>query len=101
MAACSVEAVAARSARAGRERPHPNAPRTLDLDLLCMGTTIVDEPALTLPHPRMWARRFVLEPLAEIAPWLENPANGHTIEHECERLRITQDARRLGLLAGL
>ena len=54
--------------RAGRMRPYRNAPRTLDLDLLLHGDTRVDTPALTLPHPRMWLRAFVLHPLAEIAP---------------------------------
>ena len=53
---------------AGRERPYPNAPRTLDLDLLTHGNTVKDTPALTLPHPRMRERAFVLQPLAEIAP---------------------------------
>jgi 2-amino-4-hydroxy-6-hydroxymethyldihydropteridine diphosphokinase len=55
---------------AGRERPYRNAPRTLDLDLLLYGDARIDSPALTLPHPRMWERAFVLVPLAEIAPWL-------------------------------
>lgn len=54
--------------QAGRERPFPNAPRTLDLDLLMHGNAIKDTPALTLPHPRMRDRAFVLKPLAEIAP---------------------------------
>ncbi|MES2250790.1 MAG: 2-amino-4-hydroxy-6-hydroxymethyldihydropteridine diphosphokinase [Pseudomonadota bacterium] len=53
---------------AGRERPFPNAPRTLDLDLLMHGNSVIDTPALTLPHPRMRERAFVLKPLAEIAP---------------------------------
>jgi 2-amino-4-hydroxy-6-hydroxymethyldihydropteridine diphosphokinase len=54
--------------QAGRERPFPNAPRTLDLDLLMHGNTVKDTPALTLPHPRMRERAFVIKPLAEIAP---------------------------------
>lgn len=53
---------------AGRERPFPNAPRTLDLDLLMHGNSVVESPTLTLPHPRMRERAFVLKPLAEIAP---------------------------------
>jgi 2-amino-4-hydroxy-6-hydroxymethyldihydropteridine diphosphokinase len=56
---------------AGRERPYRNAPRTLDLDLLLYGAARIDSPALTVPHPRMGERAFVLLPLAEIAPqWL-------------------------------
>lgn len=54
---------------AGRERPYRNAPRTLDLDILLYGELALDEPALTIPHPRMWQRAFVLQPLAEIAPY--------------------------------
>jgi 2-amino-4-hydroxy-6-hydroxymethyldihydropteridine diphosphokinase len=53
---------------AGRQRPYANAPRTLDLDLLLYGDATVQSPALTLPHPRMGQRAFVLQPLAEIAP---------------------------------
>jgi 2-amino-4-hydroxy-6-hydroxymethyldihydropteridine diphosphokinase len=52
----------------GRERPYRNAPRTLDLDLLLYGHGQIQTPHLTVPHPRMWERAFVLVPLAEIAP---------------------------------
>jgi 2-amino-4-hydroxy-6-hydroxymethyldihydropteridine diphosphokinase len=53
---------------AGRERPYRNAPRTLDLDLLLFGAARIDSPALTVPHPRMRERAFVLLPLQELAP---------------------------------
>ncbi|MGJ7581056.1 2-amino-4-hydroxy-6-hydroxymethyldihydropteridine diphosphokinase [Variovorax sp. RHLX14] len=53
---------------AGRERPYRNAPRTLDLDLLHYGDVHIETPKLTLPHPRLAERAFVLLPLAEIAP---------------------------------
>jgi 2-amino-4-hydroxy-6-hydroxymethyldihydropteridine diphosphokinase len=59
---------------AGRERPYRNAPRTLDLDLLLYGDERIDTPALTVPHPRMTERAFVLVPLAEIAPRRVAPA---------------------------
>ncbi len=59
---------------AGRERPYPNAPRTLDLDLLLFGGARIDSAQLRLPHPRMDVRAFVLVPLAEIAPQLVGPA---------------------------
>jgi len=52
----------------GRERPYRNAPRTLDLDLLLYGDASIDTPTLTVPHPRMHQRAFVLAPLLEIAP---------------------------------
>lgn len=55
---------------AGRERPYRDAPRTLDMDLLLYGQSRIDLPQLTVPHPRMWQRAFVLVPLAEIAPGL-------------------------------
>lgn len=57
----------------GRQRPWRNAPRTLDLDLLLYGQQRLDTPRLTLPHPRMLQRAFVLWPLAEIAPALVPP----------------------------
>ena len=53
---------------AGRERPYPNAPRTLDLDLLRYGAARIASARLTVPHPRMRERAFVLRPLADIAP---------------------------------
>lgn len=66
--------------RFGRERPFPNAPRVLDLDLLLYDGRVMDTPQLTLPHPRMHERAFVLLPLAEIAPDLEIPGKGHMAE---------------------
>ena len=55
---------------AGRQRPYRHAPRTLDLDLLTFGEGRIDSPRLSVPHPRMGERAFVLVPLAEIAPGL-------------------------------
>ena len=61
----------------GRVRDGPRwGPRTIDLDLLVQGDLVIDEPGLTLPHPRLAERRFVLEPLAELAPELEIPGLG-------------------------
>jgi 2-amino-4-hydroxy-6-hydroxymethyldihydropteridine diphosphokinase len=59
---------------AGRERPYRNAPRTLDLDLLLYGGARIQSARLTVPHPRMHERAFVLVPLAQIAPGLVAPA---------------------------
>jgi 2-amino-4-hydroxy-6-hydroxymethyldihydropteridine diphosphokinase len=56
--------------KAGRIRPYLNAPRTLDLDILLYGDAQIQTETLTVPHPRMWQRAFVLVPLAEIAPGL-------------------------------
>jgi len=60
----------------GRTRPFANAPRTLDLDLLLHGDAVLANEALTLPHPRLHERAFVLVPLAEIAPRLVVPGHG-------------------------
>jgi len=66
--------------RFGRVRvPGEHGPRTLDLDLLLYGDEQIDEPGLTVPHPRLHERRFVLEPLAELAPGLVIPGRG-TVE---------------------
>jgi 2-amino-4-hydroxy-6-hydroxymethyldihydropteridine diphosphokinase len=74
---------------AGRERPFPGAARTLDLDLILFGTTILRESQLELPHPRFRQRRFVLEPLAEIAPDLRDPVTSLTIAELLARLPPT------------
>jgi len=60
----------------GRERPYRNAPRTLDLDLLLYGDAVIDTPSLSVPHPRMHERAFVLAPLLEIAPDVDIPGRG-------------------------
>ena len=71
----------------GRERPFPGAPRTLDLDLILYGDAIINEaPSLIVPHPRFRERRFVLEPLAEIAPDWRDPITGQTVEELLRRL---------------
>ena len=63
----------------GRTRPYGGAPRTLDLDLILYGDAVIDEPGLIVPHPRFRERRFVLEPLAEIAPDWIDPVSGRTL----------------------
>lgn len=78
-----LEALLALEQRFGRVRvPGEHGPRTLDLDLLLYGDEELDEPGLTLPHPRLHERAFVLEPLAELAPGLVVPGRG-----EVESLR--------------
>ena len=71
-----LESLFAIEARFGRQRSVRNAPRTLDLDLLLYGDEISDDPQLTLPHPRLHERAFVLAPLVEIAPQLLIPGRG-------------------------
>ncbi|CAG9178754.1 2-amino-4-hydroxy-6-hydroxymethyldihydropteridine diphosphokinase [Cupriavidus pampae] len=65
----------------GRERPFRNAPRTLDLDLLLYGTEIIDSEPLTVPHPRITERAFVLVPLLELDPELVIPGRGRAADH--------------------
>jgi 2-amino-4-hydroxy-6-hydroxymethyldihydropteridine diphosphokinase len=60
----------------GRERPYRNAPRTLDLDLLLYGDATINSATLTVPHPRMTERAFVLVPLLELAPSIHIPGHG-------------------------
>ncbi len=57
----------------GRQRTQPKGPRTIDIDILLFGKAVLNSATLTIPHPAMQQRRFVLEPLAEIAPDVEHP----------------------------
>lgn len=74
-------------AAAGRTRPSPMAPRTLDLDLILFGNEMIEEPGLTVPHPRFRDRLFVLEPLSELAPGWIDPGTGLTISALLQRAR--------------
>ena len=64
----------------------PKGPRLIDLDLLLMDDVVVKSAELTLPHPAMWGRRFVLEPLAEIAPAMVDPLSGRSVSEMLARL---------------
>jgi 2-amino-4-hydroxy-6-hydroxymethyldihydropteridine diphosphokinase len=79
----------------GRERSVRNAPRTLDLDLIAWGREVLDSPNLTLPHPRAHERRFVMGPLAEIAPGWAHPVLGRTAAELAEAATVGADARRV------
>ena len=71
---------------AGRTRPFPGAPRTLDLDLILFGEAIIDEFGLVVPHPRFRERRFVLGPLSQVAPDIIDPVTGLTAAQLCRAL---------------
>jgi 2-amino-4-hydroxy-6-hydroxymethyldihydropteridine diphosphokinase len=79
----------------GRERSFPNAPRTLDLDILLYGDTVVYKENLVIPHPRLAVRKFVLEPLAQIAPDLMHPTLKQSIRILLENCSDTSRVRRL------
>ena len=76
----------------GRERGARNAPRTLDLDLIAHGRVVLDEPGLTLPHPRAHERLFVMGPLAQIAPAWTHPVLGKTARELATRASLGLDA---------
>ena len=84
--------------RHGRTREFANAPRTLDLDILLYGERAMEEPGLTIPHPRMHERAFVLVPLAEIDPDADVPGRGrarelvrHVDENSVTQLNLSQE----------
>src|SRR5690606_38433219 len=79
----------------GRARPFPDAPRVIDIDLLLYGDRTVDRPELTLPHPRMRERGFVLRPLVEIAPDLKHPVSGVRFAELLERAEGLEHTERL------
>jgi 2-amino-4-hydroxy-6-hydroxymethyldihydropteridine diphosphokinase len=66
--------------RLGRRRTFPNAPRTIDLDILFYGPCIIETPELTVPHPRLQERAFVLLPLSDIAPEFVHPLLGKSVD---------------------
>jgi 2-amino-4-hydroxy-6-hydroxymethyldihydropteridine diphosphokinase len=78
----------------GRTRDSQKGPRTIDLDLLLYGKQIVDTPLLTLPHPRLAGRRFVLAPLAGLCPQLQHPVLKQTV---AELLQQTTDKSEVQL----
>ena len=82
-----LDALLAVEQRLGRERPYIGAPRTIDLDLILYGDSVINEPGLMVPHPRFRERRFVLQPLAEIAADWIDPVTGKTIGELLDVLR--------------
>ncbi len=94
-----LEVLLAIEREAGRAREGRHAPRVIDLDLLVLEGVERNDPRLTLPHPRMWSRRFVLAPLAEIAGDLRDPRTGRTVSESLAALRDRPWAHRLGALA--
>jgi 2-amino-4-hydroxy-6-hydroxymethyldihydropteridine diphosphokinase len=79
----------------GRRRVQKKGPRSVDIDILLFGDTIINSPELTIPHPAMQQRRFVLEPSAEIAPELLHPVLKKTIRELRDALPPGQVVRKL------
>ena len=79
----------------GRERGERNAPRTIDLDILLLGTSVLSTPELIVPHPRFHQRRFVLEPMVEIAPDVIHPVMGKTMRELLIDCRDASEVMRL------
>ena len=84
----------------GREPGECNHPRTIDLDILFYGEKIVNTPQLTIPHPRLHKRRFVLVPMAELNSQWIHPQQHQTIQTLLAQLTDTQEVRRLDLVPG-
>jgi 2-amino-4-hydroxy-6-hydroxymethyldihydropteridine diphosphokinase len=82
-------------AEMGRLRMREKGPRNIDIDVVLFGDRVVDEAGLKIPHPAMHHRRFVLEPLAEIAPDVLHPALGKTVRELLAGLADGQTVRRL------
>jgi 2-amino-4-hydroxy-6-hydroxymethyldihydropteridine diphosphokinase len=74
----------------GRSRPHPGAPRTIDLDLILFGARTIDQAGLQVPHPRFRERGFVLRPLVQIAPEMVDPVTGLTVAELYQRWKELQ-----------
>ncbi|HVO81292.1 MAG TPA: 2-amino-4-hydroxy-6-hydroxymethyldihydropteridine diphosphokinase [Terriglobales bacterium] len=79
----------------GRRRVQTKGPRTVDIDILLFGSSIVDTQGLTIPHPALHERRFVLEPLAEIAPEVRHPVFKRTVRELRDALPPGQAVRKV------
>jgi 2-amino-4-hydroxy-6-hydroxymethyldihydropteridine diphosphokinase len=91
----TLQALHAIEARFGRSRGARNAPRTLDLDLIAHGRAVLDEDGVVVPHPRAHERRFVMGPLAEIAPGWRHPVLGRTAAELAAAAPVGADAAPL------
>ena len=89
-----ISAILALEQSMGRQRKQAKAPRTIDIDILLFGNSVIEMKSLTIPHPRLHERRFVLEPLAEIAPEVRHPVFKRTVRELRDALPAGQTVRK-------
>lgn len=90
-----IAAILALEQEMGRQRKQKKGPRTIDIDILLFGSSIIEIPSLTIPHPKLHERRFVLEPLTEIAPDARHPVFKRTIRELRDALSAGQTVRKV------
>jgi len=90
-----ISAILALEQSMGRQRKQQKGPRTIDIDILLFGSSVIDIPSLTVPHPHLHERRFVLEPLAEIAPDVRHPIFKRSVRELRDALPPGQTVRKL------
>ena len=84
----------------GRDEDNRAGPRTMDFDILFYGQQVIEQPHLTIPHPRLHLRRFVLEPLGELEPQWNHPTFNRTIKELLDQLEDPNDVHKLDLIPG-
>ena len=90
-----ISAILALEQSMGRQRKQQKGPRTIDIDVLLFGSSVIEIPSLTIPHPHLHERRFVLEPLAEIAPDARHPIFKRSMRELRDALPPGQTVRKL------
>ena len=90
-----ISAILALEQSMGRQRKQQKGPRTIDIDVLLFGSSVIEIPSLTIPHPHLHERRFVLEPLAEIAPDARHPIYKRSMRELRDALPPGQTVRKL------
>lgn len=90
-----ISAILAVEQEMGRQRKQQKGPRTIDIDILLFGSSVIEIPSLTIPHPKLHQRRFVLEPLVEIAPDVRHPVLKRTIRELRDALPAGQTVRKV------
>jgi 2-amino-4-hydroxy-6-hydroxymethyldihydropteridine diphosphokinase len=90
-----ISAILALEQSMGRQRKQQKGPRTIDIDILLFGSSVIEIPSLTVPHPHLHERRFVLEPLAEIAPDARHPIFKRSMRELRDALPPGQTVRKL------